>query len=171
MPSFLQTENEFLSVKMTHDKAREKICALCFSENGHKATRLITDFQEKAIKERVHSDFSISDKHFPVGICPVCQTRLTRLISGKISSLTLSECFNNTVVPPATRAKQCNCTICYRASLNGNEWRQFNAQIKLKRETGTVGSILGRRLCRDCLSEVKLHIHISNLKLDPGLLK
>ena len=148
---------------MTHDKAREKICALCFSENGHKAYRLITDFQEKTIQEYVHADFSRSDRHFPVGICPVCQTRLTRLRAGKISSITLSDCFNHTVVPPSTRANSCNCTICFRAALNGKDWMQFKAEIKQKEKTGSVGSFLGRRLCPDCLSEVKLYIFRGDL--------
>ena len=38
------------SQALTHDKCRDKICVICYSESGYKASRIVTASQEKLIR-------------------------------------------------------------------------------------------------------------------------
>ena len=74
---------EMPTTALTHDQNRSKVCAVCYCRSGNKASREVSEKQEKLIKDLVCLEFSRTDSRFPSGICMFCVFSLLDIEKGK----------------------------------------------------------------------------------------
>ena len=79
---------------LTHDEAREKVCAVCTNQFGLKAARKVTESEEKLMKQNVLRMYSSINTLFPSGICIRCLHHLSMLERGEKVELKLPLAYN-----------------------------------------------------------------------------
>ena len=154
--------------QLTHEENRAKVCAVCYSKSGSKATRQVSAREVVAIKELVYEGYNMCDERFPTGLCDTCHFCLADNIVGHSHQ-------NNRKAPPrvlkildtetydiqlqkVTRGNpttSCQCNICSVARMNGVQWKKFISDCK-KESKDTLGSPLIKfsKLCNKCLAPI-----------------
>ena len=54
MPNALSKEQDASDLKggSSHNDCQDKVCGLCYCESGYKASRIVSDAQEEAIRKK-----------------------------------------------------------------------------------------------------------------------
>ena len=143
-----------------HEECRKLICAICLSESTLKATRNVSEYEVKLIKEYVSTSYDPLDPRFASGMCEKCHRKLLKKVpkadqTGD-TNVTLHVSSQFCVdLPPQTRAmvntSACNCTICQRARMYGGAWNKFKKDCK---KMDSVKLSNGEKLCSKCFSKI-----------------
>ena len=130
---------------MTHEEARQKVCAICINGHGAKASRGATAREEELISTHVIRGYRRSNMFFPSGICKWCIFDLRSIDEGKPVKLLLPESYD-TEMPRQTRSSgmECSCRLCWLAKLWGGALKKWQARVRGKEKPKVV------RLCQEC---------------------
>ena len=141
--------------KKDHETLRKMVCAICWCESGLKASIVVSEAQEAALREYVVSSYSRADPRFPLGLCKSCQFILRDWSSNVENPRPLPVASRyDAVIPITTRSSpQCTCTMCKLGRLNGLEWKKFSFSKKQQKHPPILKTS-GERLCATCFSRV-----------------
>ena len=81
----------------SHEDCLKLVCAVCTNLHGVKATRGVSDAEEKIIQSFVFSLYQKSSSYFPQGLCNICHSQLLRLSLGKPHKLNLPSNYHCTL--------------------------------------------------------------------------
>ena len=98
---------------MDHKQSREKVCACCLNDSGKKPTQLMNDNWETELKKLLPS-YDKSDSRYPAGLCMACQPALSRMKSGKATTVSSFQVYEPAPINVDGRHK-CSCFICCKA--------------------------------------------------------
>ena len=136
---------------LSHDQARELVCAICINEHGNKACRKVNTEDELQIK-KVVPGYSSSNVDFPAGVCKRCVFGLRMLKEGKEANFLIPETYL-CGVPRDLRSNQnhlCLCRWCKLARMNGPNFLLWQRKKKKKVKQPV------RRLCNKCYIGVEI---------------
>ena len=144
-----------------HEACRAACCCICYLECGTKEFRPINQDTESLIKKHVAPEYSRTDLNFPTKICRQCHSALrNRERDVKAYGLHKGEFFGRKI-PRCAPGNKCNCIICHRSKLNGQNWKAFIKCQKEKRKavSGETSAPAppadDAPKCPDCLSPVR----------------
>ena len=131
---------------MTHDEARQMVCAVCTNQWGVKAVRRVNEKEEKLIKFHVLNTYNSTNLFFPSGICPRCIHHLHQLDEGEEVQLKISENYFCHIERETRSALVliCRCEWCYLARLFGPAFLLWKRKVKGKEVKKVT------RLCQEC---------------------
>ena len=123
----------------THEENFKLVCAVCTNLRGKKASRGVSDEEEKDIQKVVFKSYNKCSIYFLQGLCNTCAVYLCKLRGtteeqGPI--LLLPDNYHCTL-PHETRSKSkvyCECRWCRIARMNGLEVRRFQQEVKVGRK-------------------------------------
>ena len=76
-----------MTLAKSHSQFRRCVCAICFLENGLKASRRVSREEEKVIQENICDDFSLNNEKYATGLCVECHFALRRLKTKEADSI------------------------------------------------------------------------------------
>ena len=125
---------------MSHEESLKKVCAVCTNLCGKKATRGVSETDERLIQKLVFSSYHRGSPYFPQGLCEGCHMKLWHEVKdgerGSGQKFLLPENYHCTL-PKETRSQSkeyCRCRWCSLARMNGLELRRWQKQAKEERE-------------------------------------
>ena len=144
-----------------HEACRASSCCICYLEYGSKEFRPISQETERLVKKHVAPEYSRFDLNYPTKLCKQCHSALwDREKRGAVYGLHKSEFFG-TKIPRCPPHTKCDCIICHRSRLNGQDWKAFIKCQKEKRKavSGETSAPAppgdDAPKCPDCLSPVR----------------
>ena len=106
---------------MTHDKARQLVCAVCTNMWGNKAIRNVSVQEEGLIQQNILQVYDSRNMFYPSGICKRCIYDLSKINNGEEVQLKLPDNYL-CQIGRHTRSsgdEPCMCRWCSLARLNG----------------------------------------------------
>ena len=107
----------------SHSQFRRNVCAICFLENGLKASRPISKADEKVIQEYICDNFSLNNEKYATRLCVECHITLHKIKKKEADSIFISKSFGQDVPPNLRSVTRCICAICSRGRLSGPSFR------------------------------------------------
>ena len=148
--------------KMFHEEARQLVCCVCTNLRGNKAIRVVSDAEEKVVRDKVYTGYDSSSDYFPSGICKACIFDVKKLMNeteaGSTVNLVLPEDYN-CQLPRATRTTSvltCNYRWCDLGRMNGPKFKQWQMEVKGRQEKNNIETMC-YLLC-GCTKEFKTHL-------------
>ena len=127
---------------LQHDDCLKLVCAVCTNLSGQKASRGVSDSEEKIIQENIFPSYRKGNPCFLQGLCSKCQRKLVRLAreksenkEGNEVNLLLPSDYR-CELPTITRSNSqspCVCRWCTLARLNGGALRKWQKEMRESR--------------------------------------
>ena len=151
--------------KKDHLSLRKNVCCVCFNERGSKPSRCVNLKYEKIIRDCVIEGYLLSDERLPCGVCDRCHFDLLKASKGQEITFSISRQYENIrrytrQTISETKKIECECAVCLRGRMNGNEWQIFRKNLPTKPGRPVVNKI--EKLCAKCFSFIKKGFPHSN---------